>query len=94
MANTWHGFASWVGSEGDDLYPGEAHYWWMTGFSYGNAVSVTAHPVIGPPVSRQLEVQDVRVEGTSTGLTLLFTVKNVGPDSVPGYGVGFGIIAD
>lgn len=92
MANVFHAFASWVGVGSDQLNPGQAHSWWMVGFNYGDAISVTAHPVIGPPVNRQLAVQDVRVQGTSTGRTLLFTVRNVGPDPVPGYGVGFGLI--
>jgi hypothetical protein len=67
----------------------------MVGFQYGDALSVTAHPVIGNPnaLHRVLTVENVRVDGTPTGRTLLFTVRNVGGFSIPGYGVGISFIS-
>jgi hypothetical protein len=67
----------------------------MTGFKYGDAMSVTAHPVVGDPsaLHRVLTVENVRVDGAPGGLTLLFTVRNVGSFSIPGYGVGISYIS-
>jgi hypothetical protein len=68
----------------------------MVGFKYGDALSVTAHPVTGNPdaTHRVLAVENIRVDGApSGGLTLLFTVRNVGGFSVPGYGVGISYIS-
>jgi hypothetical protein len=92
MANVSQYFASWVGAGSERLNPGQAHFWWMVGFNYGDAISVTAHPVIGPPSTRTLKIEDVRIEGVPTGRTLLFTVRNVGPDPIIAYGIGFGFI--
>lgn len=80
------------------LYPGSSEPWWMTGFAYGDAVSVTAQSVGGlygdtPGV---LQVRDVRVRRPRSGggPTLLFTVSNVGGTPIPGYGVGIGWISN
>jgi hypothetical protein len=55
---------------------------------------VTAQPVTGDPnaAHRTLRVDNVRVDGTPSGRTLHFDVKNVGTDAVPGYGIGIGSI--
>jgi hypothetical protein len=42
MANVEHAFFSWVSTEGNDMAPGETHFWWMAPTFYGEAVSVTA----------------------------------------------------
>jgi hypothetical protein len=99
MANVLHAFLSWTSTEGNDMAPGEAHSWWMTHTPsvYGEAVSATAHPVTGNPLapSRTLAVEDLRVVGDpSGGRTYLFTVRNVGNFSIPGYGIGFGFIQE
>jgi len=68
----------------------------MIGFKPGDALSVTAHPITGNPNAphRILTVENVRVDGTPNGgRTLLFTVRNVGAYSMPGYGVGIGWIS-
>jgi len=95
MATVNRAFFSWVSQEGFDFMPGAAHSWWMTGFKYGDALSVTAHSVVGNPLAphRVLAVTDVRVDGQPTGRTLLFTVRNVGSYSIPGYGVGISWIS-
>jgi hypothetical protein len=95
VATVNHAFFDWVGPEGGDFLPGAAHYWWMTGFTYGSAVSVTAHSVVGDPEAphRVLEVEDVRVDGDPHGFTLLFTVRNVGAYSTPAYGLGISWIS-
>ncbi len=92
MATNNHAFFSWVGAGGTSFPPGAVHDWWMIGFGYGDALSVTAHPVIGNPLDphRVLTVDDVRIDGTPTGRTLRFRVRNVGASSTPGYGVGIG----
>jgi hypothetical protein len=89
-------FLSWTGSGGSYFLPGAVHNWWMTGFKYGDALSVTAHPVTGDPHDphRVLSVDNVRVDGTPDGgLTLRFRVNNVGGSPTPGYGVGIGLIS-
>jgi hypothetical protein len=67
----------------------------MTGFKYGDAMSVTAHPVVGNPAAlhRVLAVDNVRIDGDPGGRTLRFTVRNAGSFSIPGYGVGIGWIS-
>jgi hypothetical protein len=89
MANVNYFFTSWVGSEGDDFYPGDTHYWVMWGFDYGNIVYASAHPVVGPPGERVLAVEDIRIEGDPSGRRLYCTVRNVGAYSMPAYGIGF-----
>ena len=94
MANVDHWSTSWVSTEGNDMLPGEAHDWWAVGFHEFASISVTAYPIIGAPEERILEVDNVRVQGTSDGWTLLFTVRNVGSGSEVGYIVEFGEIYD
>jgi hypothetical protein len=95
MATVNRAFFSWVSGEGFDFAPGSAHSWWMTGFKYGDVLSVTAHSIVGNPLAphRVLAVSDIRVDAQLTGETLLFTVRNVGSDSTPGYGVGISWIS-
>ena len=94
MANVTYFFAYWVGAEGNDLYPGQSHRWIMWGFNYGDALSVSAHPVAGPAGDRYLTVQDIQVEADESGRRFYFTVKNVGSVSIPGYGMGFSQISN
>lgn len=95
MATVNRAFFSWVGAGGSYFWPGSVHDWWMTGFSYGDAMSVTAHPVTGDPnaAHRVLQVEDVRIDGTPTGRTLRFRVRNLGTSATPGYGVGIAYIS-
>jgi len=86
----WSG--SWTSSGGaSDLKPGQAHNWTAWGFNYGDAIDVTAHPVVGAPgAERILEVQNLRAEGDpSGGRRIFYTVRNVGTSSVPGYAIGY-----
>ena len=93
MATVNRAFFSWSGP--GSLPPGGTHGWWMVGFKYGDAMSVTAHPVVGDPnaLHRVLTVENIRIDGTPGGLTLLFTVRNVGGFSIPGYGIGISYIS-
>jgi hypothetical protein len=96
MATVNRGFLSWIGSGGTYFPPGAVHNWWMIGFGYGDALSVTAHPVTGDPRDphRILAVDNLRIDGTPTGgRTLLFRVTNVGATPIPGYGVGIAWIS-
>jgi len=93
MPNVSYFFGSWTAGEDGYLYPGQSHYWLMWGFSYGDAVSVSAHPVAGPAGERFLAVEDIKIEGDPGGRRLYFTVKNVGSISIPGYGMGFSWIS-
>jgi hypothetical protein len=85
-------FLSWSGP--GSLPPGGSQGWWMVGFKYGDSLSVTAHPVTGNPTAlhRVLAVDNIRVDGTPNGLTLRFTVRNVGSLSIPAYGIGISYI--
>jgi hypothetical protein len=90
MANVSYWAGSWAsGGDGDDLGPGESHNWIMWGFDYGDAVSLSAHPVVGAPVERYLAVENTRIEADPNGRRLYFTVRNVGQNSVPGYTIGY-----
>jgi hypothetical protein len=93
MANVSRVFGSWVGP---DFAPDERHYWSAWGFGYGDAVSVSAHPVTGAPVGeRILIVEDVRMEGDPSGdRRCYFTVRNAGASHMPGYGVGVAWVSD
>ncbi|HTF68254.1 MAG TPA: hypothetical protein VK638_36815 [Edaphobacter sp.] len=95
MATVNRAFFSWTSGPGGDFTPGSAHNWWMTGFKYGDVLSVTAHSVVGNPFAphRVLAVENVRVDGDPGGHTFLFTVRNVGSFSTPGYGVGISWIS-
>jgi len=95
MANVLHWQASWVSMEGNDMGPGEEHGWSLAPVLPVEAYSVTAQPITGDPTQphRTLTVENIRVVGEPDGgLTLLFTVKNVGNSFIVGYMVGFGII--
>jgi hypothetical protein len=96
MANVSYWFGSWVSSQGNDLVPGDSHEWIMWGFNYGDAMSVSAHPVVllNALVERTLSVEDVRVESDLSGNRLYFTIRNTGSNSVPGYGMGFSMISN
>ena len=89
MANVTRYFFSWIGN----FPPGASHSWAATGFNYGDVLSATAHPVTGNPTAahRVLRIDDMRIDGTPTGRSLLFTVRNVGTDSIPGYGLGISL---
>lgn len=95
MATVNRAYFSWLGAGGTYFLPGAVHGWWMVGFDSGDALSVTAHPVIGNPLDphRVLAVENVRIDGAPTGRTLRFNVRNVGPSPTPGYGVGIGWIS-
>jgi len=91
MANTYYWFTSWTSTEGSDMSPGDVHGWWANPFAYGDAITVTAHPVTGNPEDphRVLTVENVRIDGTPDGgRTLLFSVRNAGTTFIPGYGLG------
>jgi hypothetical protein len=79
---------------GDDFEPGETHAWSAWGYSYGDAVSVTAHPVpdLAAWARRALVVENIHTETLRTGVRLIFTVRNVGSTPIPRYGLGVGWI--
>ena len=94
MANVSYFFSSWTSAgPGSDLAPGGTHGWIMWGFDYGHMINVSAHPVVGGPGERKLAIENVQIQGDTTGRRLLFTVRNVGSTFVPGYGMGFGWIS-
>ena len=94
MATVNRAFFSWTAT-GAYFAPGATHSWWMTGFKYGDAMSVTAHPVIGDPsaLHRVLAVENIRIDGDPGGRTMLFTIRNVGSYPIPGYGIGISFIS-
>lgn len=72
-----------------DIYPGDGHNWemWGGGFNYGDAITVSAHPV-GRRPGRSLAIEDVRISNLGESV-LSFTVRNVGTGPIIGYGLGF-----
>lgn len=95
MATVSYFFSSWTAGHGNDLPAGATHGWSMSGggFDYGDAIMVSAHPIRRTGARRALAVENVRIESNDgSGSVLSFTVRNVGADSVIGYGLGFGWI--
>ena len=82
-------FSSVIIGTTNDLHSGGVHNWSMWGgdFNYGDAIMVTAHPIGRPGVA--LAVEQVRIHRGITPTTLSFAVKNVGTETVIGYGLGF-----
>jgi hypothetical protein len=92
MANVRYWFGSWVSAEGNDLQPGDAHSWIAWPINYGEALSITASPVQGG-VEYVLAVQDVAIQSDPNGRRIFFTVRNVGQNAVPGYGIGYSFVS-
>jgi hypothetical protein len=62
---------------------------WGGDFDYGDAIMVTAHPA-GRRRGRALAVEEVKILSDPTTPTKLsFVVRNVGTETVVGYGLGF-----
>lgn len=94
MATTAYWQASWVDAGETGLVPGGEHYWVMSGFSYGDAVAVTAAPLNSDVGDQVLMVKDVQTEADSGGgRRLFFTVRNTGPTRALGYGMNFSFIS-
>jgi hypothetical protein len=95
MASVSYWQASWVSTEGNEMSPGDVHYWSASPVGYLEVWSVTAVPVVGgedPP--QILRVEDVRITSDPSGVhSMLFNVKNVGSSYIDGYGMNFGIIS-
>lgn len=88
MATISYAFFASVTGPSYDLYPGDAQYWEMWGgsFDYGDAITVSAHPISGP--GRALAVENIRVMNPGSSV-LGFWVRNVGSRVITGYGLGF-----
>jgi hypothetical protein len=85
---------SWVGNS---FYPGVEHPWAWGPLSSVEVWQVVAIPLRGAPWPYELMVKDMRVNsapGTS-GVRLLFTVRNMGasPEPVPGYAVHISVVS-
>lgn len=94
MANVHYYFGNWTSAgPANDFLPGQVHRWIFWGFDYGDAVSITAHPIIGP-VQRFLTVENIRTESHPNGRQMFFDVRNVGNEAMPGYGFGITWISD
>jgi hypothetical protein len=90
MATTHYWFGSWTSADETGLQPGQEHHWAMWGFGYGDAVTVSAHPVTSSVGEQILQVKDTRIETDSSGgRRLYFTVRNTGPVRAIGYGLGY-----
>lgn len=95
MANQYYWSTGWVSSEGNDMAPGDSHWWWASPFAYGDAITLTAYPLTGNPndAHRVLTVENIRIDGTPDGgRTLLFVVRNAGTTFIPGYTVGSSVV--
>ena len=94
MAIVRHFSVSWTSSgTGHDMAPGEVHHYTFSDFDEKEAVSVSMHPVVRFLPRSVLVVENVQgVTGAPVFRALKFSVRNAGPNYIPGYGVGFGII--
>jgi len=77
--------SSWIGN----MAPGDVHGWVaFGGLQFGDVITIMAHPVVGDPNAQErvLQVENVRAEGTSDGTRrILYSVRNPGPEWIPGY---------
>lgn len=101
MANVFFWSTLW---EGTPLPPGSAHNWWMVHSSWDDRslttldtqVNITAHPlgwwkIASAPLT--LRVENVRSHITAEWKRVMyFTVRNIGPNPVVAYRVGFSFI--
>ncbi len=94
MANVSHWTASWGSMARFEMAPGDVHHWSYSPVRRFEAISITAHPIVGNPNEphRTLSVENIQIVGEPQGLGLAFTVKNVGPSFIIGYTVAFGLI--
>jgi hypothetical protein len=76
------------GSSLNDLPPGGAENWVMWGFSWGDVVEITAHPLAWiNGKDRRLAVSNVQSEAAPDGSRrIFFTVTNIGSSDL-NYGV-------
>jgi hypothetical protein len=94
MASTSLYTGAWVsgGVTGPPLSPGQSHSWVYWGYTYGDGLSVTAHPVVSQ-TEAILQVENVQVEGDDAGgRRLYFTVRNVGSHFTRGYAISVVIV--
>lgn len=61
--------------------------WSHVGFDYGDAITITAHPIRGI-----LEVRNLRVFRDGNERRVAFEIVNVGSQAEIGFGIGFGWI--
>jgi len=88
MATVSYGSLTWVGT---GFNPGVEHYWWAIPAPYNATISITACAV--QRLERELMVKDVRTEvDPQGGRRYFFTVRNTGPNNIPGYAVNLGWI--
>ena len=95
MANIQYWDFSWVSTDGNDMAPGDTHYWISYPFSSGDVVDLMAHAVYGDPTApdRELIVENVHTAVDPQGQrTIVFNVRNVGTSYIDGYLVGSSII--
>jgi hypothetical protein len=88
-----YGTTSWVSTDGNDMQPGEVHFWSID-LKYGEVPSVAASPVIGP-VGRILTVSNLQMASgpDHANIRFSFDVINAGPNSLPGYAIGLSVIS-
>jgi hypothetical protein len=95
MANVQYWDFSWVSAEGDEMAPGDTHYWISYPYSYGDVVDLMAHAVYGDPTApdRELIVENIHTAVDPQGQrTIVFNVRNVGTSDIIGYLCGVSII--
>jgi hypothetical protein len=88
MATVSYYAGSWVGSGFD---PGVEHYWMTFPAFYDEVVNITAHAV--QRLERELMVKDIRTEvDPQGGRRYFFTVRNTGPNNIPGYTINHSFV--
>lgn len=94
MANVSYWRATWVDAGETGLLPGQEHHWVMSGFGFGDALSVTAAPFNSDAGDQILMVNDIQSEADgSGGRRLFFTIRNAGSTRAIAYGMNFSFIS-
>jgi hypothetical protein len=93
MATVTYEFTNWIGTTNVLApAPGEFHVWTVP-HKFGDAVSVTASPLLTEGETRVLEVEDVQAETDGNGFFITFNVVNTGTEALLAYGIGIGFIS-
>jgi hypothetical protein len=96
MATVNYSFGSWVSADpSNDLLPGDTHNWVVGPVNYGDAISLSVHPMVQLGGAEQLlAVENVQMETDPSGRrNMFYTICNVGSNAVDAYGVGYAFVS-
>jgi hypothetical protein len=85
---SYHSFG-WVGH---GFHPGAEHSWWFGPVNRDEVLHVTPIPTTAMPTEIMVKDERIRNNPGTNEWTFLFTVRNTGPNTIPGYGLRFSVV--